>query len=446
MVLTGTFGLILGPVTPALAYAPSPTPGASVAATGPGQTVCTINDRQLVELSGMAATANGYVVENDSNSNGDAIRVFFLDSQCRRKSAVNYPTRARDPEDLALQADGTIWVADTGDNPLNPSRENIGLWRVPAGGTGKITLYHFTYPSGDGPHDAEALLLGSDNSPIFVTKAVTGPAGIYVPTGQLDPSGKAVPLKKVGQFQPQRTGTDNPVGVPGQNTVTGGAKSPDGKRVALRTYSDAYEWDVPDGDVIKAITGSKPRITPLPGEPLGEAIAYSPDGSSFLTVADQTGPVKILRYRPAVATTVPTRAPGGVASPPGDTRSWFSRLSLRQITYLVAAVGLIGLVLVVVGVLGIRRSRKNRRAALAASRERSTGADVRSPAGDQPARTYASGTYGGGTYSSGSGYGSRDYEPPGGYNGGGYDGGGYRQQQPGQQQPGQQDQRRGDYR
>ena len=49
-------------------------------------------------------------------------------------------------------------------------------------------------------------------------------------------------------------------------------------RVALRTYTAAYEWDVPDGDVVKAITTATPRITPLPDEPQGESIAYTADG------------------------------------------------------------------------------------------------------------------------------------------------------------------------
>ena len=41
---------------------------------------------------------------------------------------------------------------------------------------------------------------------------------------------------------------------PARLLVTGGANSPDGTKVVLRTYSDAYEWTVTSGDVVAAIT------------------------------------------------------------------------------------------------------------------------------------------------------------------------------------------------
>ena len=75
------------------------------------------------------------------------------------------------------------------------------------------------------------------------------------------------------------TGAANPLGIIGEVVVTGAATSPDRNRVALRTYTAAYEWDVPDGDVVKAITTTTPRLTPLPDEPQGEAIAYTVDGT-----------------------------------------------------------------------------------------------------------------------------------------------------------------------
>jgi hypothetical protein len=422
---------------------PSPSPGDGTPTPALGEPVCTIEDHQMTELSGLVATSDGYVVINDSNSNGDAIKIFFLDGSCKRKNVIGYPTKVRDPEDLAIQADGTILAADIGDNLLTPSRPNIALWKLPpGGGTNKMTVFRFQYP--DGAHDCEALLLTKDGSPIFVTKAINGPAGVYVPEAALDPSGKAVPLKKVGQFQPQRTGTENPMGVNGQNMVTGGANSPDGRKVVLRTYSDAYEWDVPDGDVVRAITAGKPRITPLPREPFGEAIAYTPDGSEFLTVSDRNEPVKILRYKPATgAPAAAAKVPGAAPPKKAANRSWLDNLSLRQITYLVAGVGLLGLLFVLIGVVGIRRSRQERRlAALGTVRGTAavgTGSSGRSADGydDDPdagqggtvygGSTYSGGTYGGGTYGGGT-YGGPDYdgydsgyETPG-YGSQGYDG------------------------
>src|SRR5262249_2873252 len=162
------------------------------------------------------------VAINDGNVDSSTVKVWFLDSACKYKSAISYPTAPLDPEDLAIGKDGTIWVADFGDNDKQRSR--IALWKVAPSGTPRPQIFRFTYP--DGAHDAEALLLAADDTPIIVTKDY-GDAGIYVPSAALDPTGTAVPLKKVGDFKPVKTGTPNPLEAIGTAVVTGGANSPD---------------------------------------------------------------------------------------------------------------------------------------------------------------------------------------------------------------------------
>ncbi|OLE29961.1 MAG: hypothetical protein AUG44_02335 [Actinobacteria bacterium 13_1_20CM_3_71_11] len=182
----------------------------------------------------------------------------------------------------------------------------------------------------------------------------------------MDPTGKAVPLKHVGDFTPQATGTDNTLGKIGQTRVSGAATSPDGKKVVLRTYSDAYEWTVSNGDVVSAVTTGTPRITPLPGEPLGEAITYSKDGANFLTVSDvinkqSSTPVQILKYQPAAPVSVVQAKTGGATGPTGktDTRDWLGKLGLQEILNIVIAIGVIGVLMVVLGIVGIRHSRRH---------------------------------------------------------------------------------------
>jgi hypothetical protein len=378
LLVIGVWVAVLGLVTPALAE-PSPTPAGSAA---PGETVCAINDNHLVELSGIVAMPDGgYVVENDSNDQAAAMRIFFLDSRCKLIRSTSYPAAnpARDPEDLAVASDGTLWVADIGDNFTNgpkERRETIALWKVPAGG-GTPIIHRLTYP--DGAHDAEALLFGPGDTPVIVTKEPSGTAQIYQPTEQLQANTRqGVPLKNVGSWKPKRTGTPGFLGPIGEILVTGAAQAPDRKRFVLRTYSDAYEWDAPDGDVVKAIKDGEPRITPLPGEPQGEGITYSPDGKSFLTCSDQTGASRILRYQPAAGAARPNAATTKPAKK-ADTRSWYKRLTLPQIIDIVAAVGLLGLVLVVIGVIGIRQSRKARRRA---AKQAATAPREDRPAGD----------------------------------------------------------------
>ena len=337
----------------------APAASAAPAAAGP-ETVCTVSDPALIELSGLVAQSDGgYVVVNDSNNEPARMKIFFLDSRCRLAHSTSYPAGnpARDPEDLAVASNGTLWVADTGDNlttPANQRRQTVALWRVPSGGTPSI--YRLTYP--DGAHDAEALLLGPDDTPVIVTKDPSGTAGIYQPERALEEGTRqGVPLRKVGTFKAKQTGTANPLGSAGASMVTGAAQSPDRKRCVLRTYSDAYEWDVAGGDVVKAITTGTPRITPLADEPQGEAIAYTPDGQSLLTLSDQTGAAKLLKYQRSTGVAT---APKATTAPKTDDRSWVTKLTLPQIIDIVAGVGVLGLILVVVGVVGIRNSRKNR--------------------------------------------------------------------------------------
>jgi hypothetical protein len=320
-----------------------------------------VNDPRLQEISGLAAVDTGYLAVNDSNPDPSVMRIYRLDNQCKVTGTTAYPSDARDPEDIAVAPDGTVWVADTGDN--DAKRTTVALWKL-APGEKTPVIHRLTYP--DGAKDAEALLINGDGTPIIVTKEA-GKPGIYMPSSPLVARSNAgVPLKRVGQFDLPASQTSNPLGQIGRTVVSGGATAPDGKRVTLRTYADAMEWDVPDGDVVKAITTGKPRMTPLPNEPQGESITYSRDGKTFITVSEVTAgrAAPLLRYTPA-APAAPAKsqaAAGGGAKDKDDGGGFTSNLTIDDITYLVAAVGVLGLLLVIIGVVAIRRSRAARRA------------------------------------------------------------------------------------
>jgi hypothetical protein len=336
-------GVILGTPLPARAAATA---------------VCTITDGRVVGVSGLVVTADGFIGVSDSNYDASKVRVWYLDRHCRVVRSLGYPTPAYDPEDAALGRDGTLYVADIGDN--DRTRRTIAVWRLaPGGPTPKI--YRYAYP--DGPHDAEAILLAADDTPIFVTKdPVT--AGIYVPTGPADPSGHPVRLRKAGTFTLTPTDTGSGVGVLGGFVVTGGANSPDRRRVVLRSYTDAYLWEVPaGGDVVATITSTRPVITPLPNEPQGESIAFSADGTSYYTVSDQETPpirTRILRYlAPPLPRASPTRSgrAGGAPVARGATSSAADTGSGGG-AVVVAVAGVTLLLLAGAGVVVARRARR----------------------------------------------------------------------------------------
>ncbi|MEH0829905.1 MULTISPECIES: hypothetical protein [unclassified Micromonospora] len=325
---------------------------------------CTVTDERLREMSGLVATKSGYIVVNDSSLQESRKRVFYLDTKCRiSKEPVRYSGDGPfDTEDLAVSPNGkTLWIADIGDNPGKDRRSRIAVWTMPLDGGKAPVLHRLSYPEGK-PHDAEALLVGADNLPLVITKVPSGKAGIYTPTGKLrNGDTEPVPMKKVGEIALPETSTDNPMNIFGRVAITGAARSPDGSKVVLRTYADAFEYDVTGDDIVAALTTGKPRVTPL-SDPFGEAISYTPDGKTFLTVSDAgtlsaDDQIDILAYTPS-KTGAEALAKGADAKKPAAEKSWFDTLSLDQITYLIGAIGVLGALLVAAGIIGILRSRR----------------------------------------------------------------------------------------
>ena len=325
------------------------------------EAVCRVGDERLVEISGMAAENNGYVVVNDGADDPAGRRIFFLNRGCKVVRTVAYPSQPQDTEDLARGADGTLWVGDIGDNGQN--RDTVGVWRL-APGARAPKLFRLSYP--DGAHDAEALLVAADGTPVVVTKDPLT-AGVYVPDGPLR-DGQTTTLRRAGSFRIPLSGTDNPFGFRGRLVVTGGSVSPDGRRAVLRTYADAFEVDVPvDGsaeNLVRAITEGSPRTVALPDEPQGESITYTADGRALLTLSEVTGEaddVPLLRYplpegsAPA-ATTKPAAAASATAPSRPPAAAGPARESRIPAGGVVAGIGL-AVAAAAIGLLVARRRR-----------------------------------------------------------------------------------------
>ncbi|MDQ2782764.1 MAG: hypothetical protein M3Y26_09575, partial [Actinomycetota bacterium] len=158
-------------------------------------------------------------------------------------------------------------------------------------------------------------------------KELSGTAGVYTPgraASTLAAPGPT-PMSKVGELRLSPTTTPGgPVPVIGSIVVTGGAVSPDGTHVAVRTYTDAYVFSAPDGDAVVALTRTPVRV-PLPDEPQGEAIAFTAE-NTLLSGSESAGgalpplrTVKVSQARAATTgktttTTMPTTMPTAQAA------------------------------------------------------------------------------------------------------------------------------------
>ncbi len=200
---------------------------------------------------------------------------------------------ARDWEDIAagpgpVPGHTYLYIGDIGDNL--DDQEQVTVYRVaePAVGPGhggpsraapgfteQAEALPLTFP--DGPHNAEALLVHPLTGDLYVVTKGPRPA-VYVGRAPLRPgvvNGLAhVAVLALGD------GDDRTA------RVTGGDVTPDGRRVALCTYGDGYEFEAPPGEPFDAAWQQQPARFPLGFRAVGEAIAYRLDGEALLTTSE----------------------------------------------------------------------------------------------------------------------------------------------------------------
>ena len=279
----------------------------------------TFADPRIDESSGLVSSSISDGVVFTHNDSGDEARFFAVDARGRTLTTYVLPgVQARDWEDLARGPDeqgrSSLWLGDIGDN--NARRDNgilVHRVREPVPGTRQRvvteppTSFRLRYP--DGPGDAEALVVHPTTGRLYVlSKPLAGASQVYEAPARLDPD-RPNRLERIGEVTPRATGTAGGPGIGGlaQLLVTAADISPDGERLAVRTYTDVYEFDLPGGDLVAGLQ-TEPVVSPLPSTRQGEGLAYSRDGRSLLTSTEgRASPVYRLR---AVAAPSDRATPG----------------------------------------------------------------------------------------------------------------------------------------
>ncbi len=111
-------GIVLVPATASWS-APTPTPSATglaipVPPAVKPTTVCTISSSSshgAIDITGLVATKTGYAAVDGAGS-GRGTSIYLFDSKCSRTNTKSYGGKgANDPEDLAVDKNGTLWVS-----------------------------------------------------------------------------------------------------------------------------------------------------------------------------------------------------------------------------------------------------------------------------------------------------------------------------------------------
>jgi hypothetical protein len=254
-------------------------------AYGPPRKVGEITSPSLAEVSGMTAASvvrGGWWVVNDS---GNTPELHLIAGTGRLLASVSLRGATNvDWEDLAsgpgVRGRRTLYVGDIGDN--DRGRKDLAVYRVaePArdARSAAATKLPFRYP--DGRHDAEALFVDPASGRIYVvTKSFSPqePCRLYRFPLPLRP-GQRVTLQRVGGRFAKL--------IEAVPLVTGAAVSPDGTRLAIRTYLQAWEWRRGSGSPFESLFAATPKEVSIHRETQGESIAYTSDGKALETTSE----------------------------------------------------------------------------------------------------------------------------------------------------------------
>jgi hypothetical protein len=337
-----------------------------------------ISDPRVTEASGVArgiASPSVVYVQNDS---GDQARFFALDIRTGTTLATYSVPGATnvDWEDLAVARDRrgvpSVWIADIGDN--DTARAEVRVYRVDepqVGVAGKAPtgpdVWRLRYPGG--PVDAEGLTVAPGGAGYIFTKSIFGATEVYALPARPD-AAKVQTVRRIGEISFRPTGTPGGPNIVGQVTATGAALSGDGSVLAVRTYTDAYLWRVPDGDVARALRSDPVRIV-LPQQPQGEGIAI--DGNRLLVDSEGADSSVLAVPMPRLPTAPPTTSrptptatgspspargsssPAGGSSSPARGSSSPAGGSSSRITGPGFAIGVVVLLAIAAGAWTLRR-------------------------------------------------------------------------------------------
>jgi hypothetical protein len=254
-------------------------------------------EEALNESSGVAASRRNPGLFWTHNDSGDGPYLYAFDGAGGRRGVWRVTgAQADDWEDMAAgpgpePGRAYLYVGDIGDN--EHARAYLSVYRVPepavapedAGSTRRrpratepAAEIRLKYPDGR-RHNAEALLVHPQTGDLYlIVKTGEAACGVYRLRARQASAGVNT-LERVGEFR-----SPSPLG----SLVTGGAISPDGRRVVLCDYLSAYELRLPEapGAAFESVWEQTPAVVHLGPRKQGESVCYRLDGAALVTTSE----------------------------------------------------------------------------------------------------------------------------------------------------------------
>ncbi len=284
----------IGVLSSCTSVATNPNEIASDSAYAPPKIIGKIKSADITESSGLAASRCQENVLWTHNDSGDDAYIFALDLSGDNLGTWKIANAENiDWEDIASFKDKAgkcfIYIGEIGDNKLQ--RHEHAVYRVAEPTVSDATktsskknsqtvnafeVVRFVYPDFD--QDAETLMVEPKSGDIYVvTKRVSGPSGVY----RLKPN--------FDNTETQRAEKVTELAVPSipNGFVTGGDISPDGRRIVICDYAQAYEWSLPETNTaFDDIWNKEPARIDLGKRNGGESVCYSASGTSIFASSE----------------------------------------------------------------------------------------------------------------------------------------------------------------
>ena len=254
-----------------------------------------IDSSEIDESSGIAASRCNENVFWTHNDSGDDAYIFALDEKGKKLGTwkVSGATNI-DWEDIATRKDKSgecfLYIGEIGNNARK--RDEFTIYRVKEPKvldenkssskknpleTENAEAIKFSYP--DIRHDAETLIIHPETGDFYIlSKRLSGASGVYKLKANYE-LGKTNTLEKIADLS---------VPAAPNGFLTGGDISPDGKRVVVCDYFNAYEIVLPEkAKNFDEIWTQTPVTIELGKREVGEAIGYSADGKSIFATSEK---------------------------------------------------------------------------------------------------------------------------------------------------------------
>ncbi len=300
-----------------------------------GRVVFRIRSSAVTESSSLVVSTTYDWLAYTTNDSGDDAVVYAVDTTTGRVVGRTSlaGVDAYDIEALGAGADGSLVVADVGDNAGD--RDSVTVYRIdqPGRDDRAVTPDALTLRYADGPRDAEAVLYDSESGRVFVVSKEFG-AHVYRTGPDAFDHGNTV-LRPVAVAPP---------------LATDATYLPGGDRVIVRGYFDATAFQ----------TAGWTRLTrfDLPPQQQGESIAAPASGDVVWVGTEGSRSPVVEVSLPALAGSSEPSPDGSSPAAPGsadeDAAAAFD--DARQVAIGVGAVALVVL-LVVLALLGVRSFR-----------------------------------------------------------------------------------------